>query len=467
MHQPIKILFPLTMLRPGQDLLDPQNTETIWEYYLLENISCGLVRDSQNSPTGYEGCIADRFYQENPQTWVFVLRNLCWSDGSKVTDRQIVKWMQNLANKDKRHIQFLKHAQDISYDEKSRVLRIKFPFETDKTILHELSLADAGLFPDEYEVNGWSKTVGPYSVEKWDFKQNILRLKLNNFSPLVNETSPVEAELFRLTDPSQRKEVFRNLQADVVPMSATYNPKSFAEVLPNAPQIFEGFPTAISYFVLNHDCPDALQMKNREIFAEVVSSFKGKIQDTTREMSTLSPEDQMIPNGFNGRIESLKISTKSGDTEMKKIFIMMPTAFKEMDSFVSALQFEFSKRDVNLEIDFADDSDLSPKHFAKLTSFIGNQLDATGSWAFLANPQTGILKKWYNLYEEDYKNVYNLKNISKKDENLKRLHSKVLNTKIAIPVMIGSQKYLISNRVNVDAWNKFDSRLRIYLIKWN
>jgi len=58
MENPVKVLFPTKFLIPSNALLNPHNTETIWEYYLLENLSCGLVLDDSRSPDGFRGCLS-------------------------------------------------------------------------------------------------------------------------------------------------------------------------------------------------------------------------------------------------------------------------------------------------------------------------------------------------------------------------------------------------------------------------
>ena len=63
--------------------------------------------------------------------------------------------------------------------------------------------------------------------------------------------------------------------------------------------------------------------------------------------------------------------------------------------------------------------------------------------------------------------MYDTNNMLIKDENLIKLHKKILESYIAVPVMIGKQKYFLSDQINVSRWNRFDSRLRIYEIRWN
>ncbi len=465
MDESIKVLFPLTLLKPSVELLDPSNTETIWEYYLLENLSCGLIRDSKFSATEYEGCIAERFYQEDEHTWVFHIRQLRWSDGSEVTNQEIQNWLDSLVNSSQRHIKFLKLAEKITYDKDSRVVKMRFPFAMDKTILHELSLADASLVPNFREM-GWLKTVGPYYVEKWDFDHNILILRANIYSPFYSKLMPQKATLFRLINKEDRNELFKSINVDIAPLVAPASPKVTAQVLPQAPQIFTSHPISIVYFVFNSKNPDAKNFANRKMFASIIGGIRSQISGLFRNHLPANAETQMIPVGFRGRLSEFDLGFELPEKHAKKISIKFPSVFRDFDGLMSELEKSFSERGVKTEFEFSDAPEFSDHQFARATVFLGNQLDASGTWAFLSGPPNGPLSPWIAEYKAAYDQVFHSNDLSNRQKKLDNLHKEILEKALAVPLMIGSQRYILSSRLDASRWNQFDSRLRLYELRW-
>ena len=46
----LRVEFWMGSLKKTGELLDPKNLETVYEYYLLENLAVGLVRDDIEDP---------------------------------------------------------------------------------------------------------------------------------------------------------------------------------------------------------------------------------------------------------------------------------------------------------------------------------------------------------------------------------------------------------------------------------
>ena len=67
-------IFPVGTLKPDGTLLDPANTDSVWHYYLLENLAVGLVRDDVRAPTGFQGVLVSGWAQSSPTQWRFELR---------------------------------------------------------------------------------------------------------------------------------------------------------------------------------------------------------------------------------------------------------------------------------------------------------------------------------------------------------------------------------------------------------
>lgn len=462
----LKILFPVSLLKEGVELLDPDNTETIWEYYLLENISCGLVRDSKFSATGYDGCLADRFYQENSKTWVFHIPERKWSDGTVITSNEIIGWIESLRTGSKRHIKYLSSSEKITFSETERVLKIHFPFEMDTTILHELSLADSGLFPANYKTAGWSKTVGPYFVESWNFADSALALSANKYSPLFNNEMPKKAILTKLKDPASRNQIFKTIHFDVVPIVASANLKNTKMVLPNAPQVWSSHPMDISFFYFNYNNEKTHSDSRRQLFAMAVEELRGYITSLIDADSPFLPEDQMIPKGFSGRLDSTpRLSNPSKTNNTINIKLLLGTRFKEMPKLTEKMKSVFLNYGFNIDFEYADRSSFKSDEFAGIYSFLGNQQDASGSWSFLAGPPHGPLSSWSKEFQKDYDQVFNIADLKNRQKHIQSFHEVILNKYIAVPFMVGTQRYLLSESIDASNWNQFDSRIRIYDIR--
>jgi hypothetical protein len=469
MHQqPVKILFPTDILIAGPALMDPNNTESIFEYYLLENLACGLVKDSSQSPTGYEGCLAKKFYQENEYTWVFELNSLRWSDGAEVAESEIKDWLKDLTSGSKRHVQFLKLVKSFYYSHAMRTLKLVFPFPVDTTILHELSLADASLLPSNFKTSGWSRTIGPYSVSMWDKEAKSLKLIANQFSPLFREGMPMEALLEPLKNPEDINNVFTALAFDVVLLNSTTSPERSRVILKNTPQVFEAHPTSIVFFVVNYANQEAKSIGKRRQFAAAIAKVRESVEAATAGSSPFLPETQLIPDGFVGRLSKpidLEIDAKSPH-DLKLVTVKAHPAFADYTNLMNKMKDEFKKVGISLHFSYSTSGDFSDDEFAKIYTFVGNQLDSSGTWSFLAGPPNGLLSPWYAEYKIPFESVFHSENISERQNNLKLLHKTVLESVIAVPLMVGRQRYLLSQKIDASKWSKFDARLRIYDLKW-
>ena len=459
----IRIYFPLTVLKRGPELLDPSNTETVWEYYLLENLSCGLIRDSVKSPSGYEGCVSDQFFQEDLKTWVFHIRNIRWSDGAAVSAQEVTEWIRLLIYRESRHVKFLRHVKNFEFDEATRFLRLHFSVEVDDRILHELSLADAALMPTNYGINGWKKTIGPYAVDEWTGSNGTLKLTANVFSPLYSNEMPQSATLFWLDDPKQRVELFKSIEADVVPQTATANPFTLSRIRANAHQEYVAYPTSILFFYFNQQNEAALDVKNRELFASIIRNFQKSYHEKIKAAYGWDSETQMIPEGFSGRLKNNpEPNLTSRESLPSNLEISLFENFREFPEFTQGLISAFKDRGVSLTIKFSSATKLSHYTFASLYVFVGNQLDSTGSWAFLLSEPHGTISPWKNSFKREYDAVFNIAEISDRKKTLELLHSAILSKYLAVPVEVGSIKYFLSSRIDCKRWNKFDSRMRIY-----
>jgi hypothetical protein len=462
----LNIIFPVVFLKQSIALLDPENTETTWEYYLIENLSCGLIRDDQKSPIGYSGCLADRFYQQDKNTWIFELRSLKWSDGSEVTQQEIQSWINNLRTVPHRHLRYLPQVKSAEYNPSNRQLKLEFPFEMGNSILHELSLADSGLMPPNYKTEGWKKTVGPYSVESWDQVNRVLFLVANKFSPLFHLGMPEHAILRNTSSRDEKERFFKSVEMDIVPSTALSDPSILNIYKKNSDKVFEAHPSSIAFFYFNFENKMARSFTNRLQLASAIARLRPKIETLTADAFALKPESQLIPEGFAGRIDDTLISKTNLKQIEFKAKIGLPVNLQAFPKLVAELKLVLQEEGIDADFDFRDSNAFSDGEFARVYVFAGNQMDPSGSWSFLLGPPAGLMNKWLFDVEKEFNDVFGKANQFDSVERSKALHKAILEKAIAIPFMIGSHRYFISSRVNASKWNKFDSRLRLYELEW-
>ncbi len=464
-REPLNVVFPVGLLKQDISLLDPENTESIWEYYLLENIGCGLVRDSQDSSLGYVGCLSEKFYQEDSHTWVFYLRDLRWSDGMVVAPSEILEWMNDLRSKPHRHIRYLKRVDEISFEPTLRKLTLKFPFKIGISILHELSLADAVLLPSEYKILGWQKTVGPYYVEKWDIENRVLQLASNAHSPLYRVDMPDRIVLKNVSTMAEKFEYFTKHKMDIVPSTSFTDPRLLSSYERSASQTFNGHPSSILFLCFNHLNPMTYNVNVRLQIAKIVAQFRNGLKDVVKDKYPLVAETQMIPFGFNGRLEGDHSDLSVGDQELEvsKIRIRVPKQLELYSELMSYLSSIFKKNGIILEVNYSDEtSNEIYEEFGRLVSFVGNQQDSSGSWSFLLGPPLGPLSSWLPDLKKEFDDIYNQSGWEEQLEASRRLHRKILYGGYAIPLLTGRIRHFLSSRVDASRWNRFDARLRFY-----
>jgi ABC-type transport system substrate-binding protein len=464
----IHSIYPVNYLRSDASLIDPHNTNTVWEYYLLENLACGLVRDSKTSPTNYEGCIAESFYQADPQTWIFKIRPLLWSDGNKVSKDDVLAWMRRLGSSSIRHVKFMRLADEIIFDEQSRNLSIRFKKPVGDVLLHELSLADAGLFDLDFKINAWKKTVGPYQVKSWD--GTVLTLDANKNSPLYNDDIPKTVVLRDIRPDENRDRLFENTDVDIVPVGVHVDPRLNAGLFPNAPQIWESQSMSIVYFWINKSNRDANDAKLRQRFAKAVATARPQIADITTGYQKFVPHNQLIPMGFKGWLANYDEKQSLPETERSPtvtLTIRYPRNYEGWPKLADALIANC--RDVGIELQLKPASsvaEIEPSDFAYLANFIGNQLDDSGTWAFLVGSKLGPMFPWKEIVAEKFESAYS-GSLQTNTRRFDDLHQAILDSHIAIPLMLGKQRYLLSKQIDANNWNKFDARMRFYLLRKN
>lgn len=161
----LNVLFPVSLLKRDASLIDVSNLDTIYSYYLAENLAAGLVRDDINDPSGFRPVLAERWRQVDPRSWEFLIRrDNAWSDGRPLTGQEIARHFSALIGRPTRHLVQLASLVRAAFDDQRDTLVLEFSNATTSTLLNELSLADAAILTEANRSESWTVTSGPYST---------------------------------------------------------------------------------------------------------------------------------------------------------------------------------------------------------------------------------------------------------------------------------------------------------------
>ncbi len=463
--RPLTVIFPLRVLRPDASLLQPRNTETTYEYYLLENLGAGLVRDDTESASGYEGLIAERWTQTEPSTWVFRIKpDFKWSDGSILTGEQLVAHFEALKRNKGRHLVNLAKLSRVHFDAGERALTLHFSEKTNSSVLHELSLADAVLI---HSCGDWSITSGPYSVGDYRPAERFLKLRANPHSPLLAKAAPRTVVLRDVVDYAQLGSAFTTMGADIYPLPVLYFANRYAAIREAAPAKKVGRSTLLYFFQMNARNPATQILDSRRLLAALIAeAFRN-----FRLGEDFAYYDQLVPFGYRGSLRKYEAPVlKRPHASFKKTHFVLnfPAAFRDLSSPLERLRVLAKKHGVSFEYRFTafDDVEAGADEFARISPFKGNQKDPVGSWSFLFSDKTGALSPFREKGLPLLNEALIAASDREKSEALSRLHRYVLDNALLIPVLIQREQVLASQRVNLDRWNPFDLRLRFYEIAW-
>lgn len=459
------VTFPFMYFKDSADLIDPGNTSTVYEYYLLENLGLGLVRDSPASLGGYSPGLAVEWAQESKTLWRFQIRkDLRWSDGSLLSIEQMVMHFEDLKNRPSRHLSYLKNLESAFEEPETHELILKFRVPTGVQLLHELSLADAVLYKSR--PLDWSVTSGPYRVAKFDWTHKILELERNDFCPLVSETSPMRIRLFGLESKEQTSDLFGAIPVDIYTIRfASFHP-IYEAPKQAAAQMLEGMPSSIYYFAFNAANTRAQDTRLRKIFAHLVNEALAG-QKLPRGLAI---EHQMIPQGYSGRLPEYKpLSMKQESLGAMHLKILLWKDLEPLDSFFRLIQKMAMGWGLKLEWVYCNHAEIlqTQDAFAHFYSFSGNQKDALGSWRFLFSEGHGPLSLFSREASSLLQKIVDEPDSDRRSEALLSLHQRVLDEAWAVPFMCYRPVVLASERVNLSRWNPFDLRLRFYELSWN
>ena len=461
----LQVLFPLKFFKPDSRLVDVTNLNTVYEYYLVESLAAGLLRDTPTSQDGYTPLLAESWHQPKPNEWQFKIRtDLTWSNGEPLTGEQIANHFNRISRRESRHLLALKRLEATTFNAEQQILTMMFHGETNSSLLHELSLADAVVTYPGPRGDDWSVTSGAYSVDHYDPAGLVLDLKINPNSITANATSPKSIHLFYPKDKSKLIGAFKEYPVDLYSQPAQPYRKMVRTIRQQAKQIYPGHPNTISFFSFNPKHELATNEAARKALGTIVSeAFRSFPWD-----DSVQYDEQLIPPGYAGHINRYTRISSPGDAlSGKSVLLIVPAGFRELPDTTLRLKSVAKTHGAELEIAYADDDlPATMKPFASFRNFKGNQVDPAGSWNFLFNGEDSELGMFLGEVSKLLSTATMASDEGQRNKILEELHRQVLDRAYAIPFMIEADAILASDRVTLNNINPFDLRLRFYDVVW-
>lgn len=449
------VVFPLAALLQDQRIVDPENTQFIAQFYLLENISRGLVRDSADSPEGYAPGIARSWTRLSSKRWALDIDpDARWSDGTPITAAQVASHLERLSRGRHRHVVYLKNLSSIRGV--GHRLELTFRTQTNAGLIHELSLADTFMLHPRNWEGDWSIGSGPFVVEKY-VPGEILALRSNARFP-DSAAFPEHVDLIEIPWEA-RPAMFKDRRVDLYRTPGPHFARSNQPVFAAAPKAYRGYPTSIYYFAFKPGrWLDKSVAARREIASLLMSSLQGI------RLPEMSAESQMVPKGFAGRLaDDIVLPPRSTSAKVPEaLSIGLPPAFQTVPQVADSIVRTFARRGVSVTVTFEGDRSAD----INLCAFIGNQRDALGSWRFLLSPDHGELRAALPGVRRFLERAASTDDPSTRDEMLLKIHRTVLADAYAVPAFIEPNVFLHSRRVDPSRISRFDMRLRFYDVRW-
>lgn len=456
------LYYTKTLLKDGRLNLDAQNLDTVQQYYLLENLALGLVRDENRATSGYVAGLAKGWLHLDERTWQFELADqLQWSDGSDIDPNYIVSELCALRHSKSRHLRMLHQLEECSLLPGTRTIVMRFKIPVSGWLMHELSLADAVLIHPGNKTGNWTITSGAYSVKSWDSERFEIFLTKNvNFKDSVTN-APEQIRLFWVGNVSELENAFLSLPVDIFPTLANVFSRRQQIMAKNSKEQFWGFPNLLHFFRFNWKNPDTQNQKMRRGLAALV---RQATQDW-KYGDLLAGDSQFIPAGHEGRLSPDSITEDKDATILKgkQISLVMSNQFKDVPEFSRRLIDVAKSFEVDLHL-LDDDTEANQAGiavWATLYAFKGNQKDALGNWSFLFS-QNGPLAPFEKNFEPLFDRILAANNDEIRADLLRQVHLEVIEQALGVPVFFENAAIFSSGKYDLSALNRFDLRPRFF-----
>ncbi len=444
--------FPFSVIK-SPNIIDPNYTESTYEYYLLENLSDTLVKESNQAYYSYDPSIATSWLQLNSKTWQFQLRNdLKYSDGTNISKEEYIKLLKQLIfQRNSMHRYYLNNVEKFEISNELK-LTIYFKVDTNILLLHELSLADSGLVDYNPSLNSYKKTLGPYFIQSYNEQDKEIILLKNNHYNHKYKKCPDEVKLVGYKDNKLDINMFKQKTFDLYYRTPYLNENIWKDIKSNFSNEVLSQETVITYFYFNPKSDVFRDKSNRIRFKNIVNESIKKNLNLNKKF-----ENQIIPFGYEGRLNQVKLNNESKLNNNKiSIKIKLPTPSLNNENFKNTLN-QISKN-ANIQVIYTENDDYD----VSTTMIQGNQKMAVTTLRFILNHK---LMDYSNELSKLFSDIYESKNEKSINENVKILHSYLLNEAIIVPAIHEPNSVALSNNVNVKNWNRLDMRLRFYEIE--
>jgi len=448
-EKPLHVWIPFRTLSAESKLIDPNNTATVYEYYLLENLASSIIQDSTEDPRGFEGIFVSLWSRPAKTQLLLTFKdNLKWSDGSPITQEDWNSTFLRLSRSSARHHVYLKQLKDWTWKSAQEVvLQFSVPIDLN-SLLHELSLADSALISAENLNGDWSRTSGPYFVRAFDFEGKSGSLERSRFHPLF-DVRPNAPFRVNIVDDWKSAEVF-------MLNSPATNPKlsTFEEIF--SQKIDSAF-SSILFLTWNPDHPYSRDREMRRQWMQWILS----VQSRWRLPDGFKSENQMIPLGYAGRLETpLKLQQVETTALRGKEFVLgVWSSFLRVNDIWETLKQEASTSGFTVKVKTQEYWENDPATTFIFSSFRGNQKSAVGSWAFLMSDKASTLLRNDQAIQLAWNSFLNADS-SSRESSLLKFHSAVLESGYLIPLASSFTRLYFTDRVSARRVNPFDLRLR-------
>jgi MarR-like DNA-binding transcriptional regulator SgrR of sgrS sRNA len=447
----LRVAFRFGQLKKEPRLVEPADIDNVSQYYFIENLSVGLVRDDIQSTSNYTGMLASQWSQVRPDHWEFTLHpDLRWSDGTEITLEELKNWLQTLAKSNSRHLSALKKLARVETEEQKRKIHLYFENATNDSVLHELSLSDAVLYKTTNGHFNSQITSGPYWVESRT--QDKIVLKKNPYFRNIGDMFS-EIVLTRIVEHQNYPNFIEN-NIDLFMLSTFTFHRRYADVFQ------EPYVTTLGTFSSTHYFTPSKEVNHIERikFARAIRNFFEK----KALPNSIKLETQMIPNGYLGRLEkeptigfAKHYPSKKSKYKIANLRAMQENLQVLFEDFSETL----SKSNIAIEATEVNDADF------RILDFRGNQRDPLGTWSYLFTPEKGELAAYRSLVEKDLEAAIAAQSEEERLHHLANIHRIVLEEAIAIPFMIEAPVVFHKANIDVSRWNPFDMRLRLYDVR--
>ncbi|MBI2602585.1 MAG: hypothetical protein HYW48_05980 [Deltaproteobacteria bacterium] len=452
----LRAIFNLRYFTGNGDLLQAGNINFSLEYYLLENLGAGLVYENWYSPDNWDPLLAEDWKQVDNTKWLFHLRrSLNWSDGSPMLLSELKAHFERLRDHGSRHISILKNLKDIDTDDARHTLLFIFKDPVNDSFIHELALADAVVLHPRNLKGDWSVTSGPYYIASQSREK--LLLKAN---PSFVNARPI-IKTIEILPP---KAVEREGTFDVMKRPAYSFHSHVQNLEKRAGKVWSGYPVTIYYFRFRREHELFARQRVRQAFAQLVAEA---FQDVQIPHSIVY-DDQMIPNGFKGRLKDWHPREK-GDLSalrseiksLKKQALTIRWQEKASPLLSEKLKLAAQKHGIQISLCLDEEEGI----FAEFVNIIGNQRDPLGTWNFLYG-EGGPVHDFYPDVERLFADIARNPRESEREALLHDLHRQALEHSHLVPFMAEHNAILASKAVDLSRTNPFDQRLRFFEMKW-